>query len=147
MAADTFGGFGKDAIKAMKILHDKMAASDKAFPFSRVVQIFQVAVLRGVVNQLIRRGPLKDVEDIEPTEPPCYRDSHSSSLCQEALGMEASLFNPPSSPPPSSPLFQSPNSLPRPLGSRLLGTPPCNFLSEPSGSPLPLSPSLPLLPS
>jgi len=45
LAADTFGGFGNDALKALKILHDKMSASDKAFPFAQLIQIFQVAVL------------------------------------------------------------------------------------------------------
>ena len=119
IAADTFGGFGKDAIKAMKILHDKMAASDKAYPFSRVIQIFQVAVLRGVVNQLIRRGPFKDVEDMGPIEPPVGDDIHSTSLVLDSAATEtresfspspylrksssSSVFNHP--PPPSGPLL------------------------------------------
>ena len=55
LAADTFGGFGKLAWGAFEFLHSKIEGLQPSFTFTRLIQTLQIAVLRGVAEQLLRR--------------------------------------------------------------------------------------------
>ena len=55
LAADTFGGFGPLAWDAFKLLHKKIVGLQPSFTFTRLIQVLQTSVLRGVAEQLLRR--------------------------------------------------------------------------------------------
>jgi len=63
LAADTFGGFGSLAWEAFKYLHSRIKAFQPSFTFTKLVQVLQIAVLRGVADQLLRRKVALSPED------------------------------------------------------------------------------------